>query len=91
METGERGQALLLVNQELRFAIWGEISGLVFVDVGGVWAEKGDFASDFYTGAGVGLRARTPVGVIRFDLGTPLERREGDPEWRTYLGFGHAF
>ena len=90
-KTGRLGQALLVVNQELRFPIWGTLRGVFFVDAGGVWEDKADFGSDLYTGVGVCLRARTPVGLVRFDLGRPLDRLEGDPEWRTYLGFGHSF
>lgn len=90
-KTGAPGQALLVINQELRFPVWGILRGVFFVDAGGVWENKSDFGSDLYSGVGVGLRARTPVGLVRFDLGRPLDRLEGDPKWRTYLGFGHSF
>jgi outer membrane protein assembly factor BamA len=85
------GEALLVINQELRFPIWNVLSGLVFVDAGNAWADKGDFGTDLFTAAGFGLRADTPFGLFRLDLGVPLDQREGDPDYKAYVGFGHAF
>lgn len=85
------GKALLVINQELRFPIWSYLSGLVFFDAGNAWAERSDFGTELFTSVGVGLRADTPFGLFRFDLALPLDRREGDPEYKTYLGIGHAF
>ncbi|MCP4660431.1 MAG: BamA/TamA family outer membrane protein [bacterium] len=85
------GQALLVLNQELRFPVWREISGLVFLDLGNVWAEKGDFGSDLFKSVGFGVRATTPLGLARFDFAYPLDAREDDPSYKIYLGFGHAF
>ena len=86
------GEALLVVNQEVRFPIWGDtLSGVAFVDVGNVWQTLGDFGSDFVVGTGVGLRASTPIGLLRLDWAVPLDRREFDPSSKVYIGFGHAF
>ena len=85
------GKALLVINQELRFPIWSYVAGLVFFDAGNAWVERSDFATKLLTSAGFGLRADTPFGLFRFDLAFPLDRREGDPEYKTYIGIGHAF
>jgi outer membrane translocation and assembly module TamA len=47
--------------------------------------------SDLLVGLGGGLRLDTPVGVIRFDLAVPANRRSFDPKWRVHFGLGHAF
>lgn len=85
------GEALLVVNEELRFPLPFDLSGLVFFDAGQVWADRADFGKDLATSTGLGLRARTPLGLLRFDLGIPLDRRPGDPEYKLYFGFGNAF
>jgi outer membrane translocation and assembly module TamA len=61
----------------------------------GSWAGGGPLRSD----AGVGLRYRTPVGVVRADLGVQINRVpglivNGEPEhrhWRLHLSIGQAF
>ena len=40
---------------------------------------------------GIGLRGNTPLGILRGDLAFPLDRREGDPRIKFYLGFGNIF
>jgi outer membrane protein assembly factor BamA len=85
------GDALLVINEELRFPLPFDLSGLVFFDVGQVWADRADFGKDLATSTGLGLRARTPLGLLRMDLGIPLDRRPGDPEYKLYFGFGNAF
>ena len=43
------------------------------------------------TSLGLGLRALTPIGVLRLDGAVPLDRRPGDPAYRVYFGFGNVF
>ena len=85
------GEALLVVNEELRFPLPFNLSGLIFFDAGQVWADRADFGKDLAMSTGLGLRARTPLGLLRLDLGIPLDRRPGDPEYKLYFGFGNAF
>ena len=67
------------------------VSGLVFLDVGSVWNE-GQAMGDFLVkSTGIGLRGNTPLGILRGDLAFPLDRREGDPRIKFYLGFGNIF
>lgn len=63
------------------------VRGVVFYDAGNVNAEKiqyellGEKEPDFFElrhSAGLGLRLITPVGVLRFEYGYKLDRREGE-------------
>lgn len=86
------GEALLVLNQEVRFPLWWEqLAGLVFFDVGNVWEDKTDIGQDLATSLGVGLRYDSPVGPLRFDVAYPLDRRSGDSEIKLYFGFGNIF
>ncbi|MEE8522776.1 MAG: outer membrane protein assembly factor [Thermoanaerobaculia bacterium] len=85
------GEALLVVNQELRFPVWESIRGVLFVDAGNVWQDAGDLGFDFFTAAGLGLRVSTPVGLVRFDVALPLDRRPQDDRVKLYLGLGNVF
>jgi len=50
----------------------------------------GNYA-DLAKSLGLGLRARTPLGLLRFDAAYPLDRRPGEPGYKLYVGFGNAF
>ncbi|MEM6453557.1 MAG: translocation/assembly module TamB domain-containing protein [Acidobacteriota bacterium] len=86
------GEALFVLNSELRFDLgWQGLGFVTFVDGGNVWAARGDFdVSDLVWGAGVGLRAATPVGLLRADFAFPLDG-DDQQDYRIYLGFGSAF
>jgi len=86
------GEALLVINQELRFPLWSDVlRGVVFFDVGNAWEVNQDFGSGFLQGAGFGLRGSSPVGYLRLDVGFPLDRRESDDSYKVYFGFGNTF
>ena len=88
------GQALLVLNQEVRFPLpWLDgLQGVAFVDAGNVWLDIGDFSvDDLFTSAGLGVRAQTPVGIVRLDIGVPLKARLQDDDYEVYFGFGHSF
>lgn len=85
------GEALFLVNQELRFPLPFDLTGLLFFDAGQVWETANDVDIDLAKALGLGLRARTPVGLLRLDLGFPLDQREGEESYKLYFGFGNAF
>lgn len=64
------GNAVLIVNNELRFPLWGPIGGSVFSDTGNLFQRVRDIKpSNITESVGVGLRFKTPVGPIRFDIG----------------------
>jgi outer membrane protein insertion porin family len=85
------GETLFLVNQELRFPLPFDLTGLAFFDAGQVWETTEDLGTDLAKALGLGLRARTPVGLLRLDIGFPLDRREGEESYKLYFGFGNAF
>ena len=87
-----RGDRLFIVNQELRFPLPGDwFSGLVFFDAGDVWESREAIDSGLFKSVGLGLRASTPAGPLRFDVAFPLDRRDGDDRVKVYFGFGHVF
>ncbi len=91
------GNAVLILNAELRVSLWRDVGVVGFLDAGNVFAR----ASDFDLGAlrvspGLGLRYRSPIGPIRFDVGFKLAPRKlstGNFEGRTtfHVSVGHAF
>jgi translocation and assembly module TamA len=86
------GEALLVLNQELRVPLpFLDLTGLAFFDAGQVWADPNDFGTDLAKAIGLGLRTRSPLGLLRFDAAFPLDRREGDDRTKLYLGFGNVF
>ncbi len=85
------GEALLVLNQELRYHFATDYAAVVFFDVGNVWAERSSFGEDLRTALGLGGRANTPVGLVRFDIAWPLDRREEDDSVQLYLGLGNTF
>jgi outer membrane protein assembly complex protein YaeT len=88
------GNGLVLMNAELRFPVWGDLGGAVFVDGGNVFERVTQIdISELRTTAGFGIRYRSPVGPLRFDIGFKLDRRAyGDRDRQAFhFSFGHAF
>jgi translocation and assembly module TamA len=42
-------------------------------------------------GTGLGLRYYSNFGPIRIDVGTPINRRPGEPRVAVYVSLGQAF
>jgi outer membrane protein insertion porin family len=90
------GNAVVILNGELRVPVWREMGAALFADGGNVFERASDFDLGELRGAlGFGLRYRSPVGPIRIDLGFKLDRREigGRLEPRTvwHFSIGQAF
>jgi outer membrane protein assembly factor BamA len=86
------GNASAVLNLEWRFPIWRFLGGAVFVDTGAVTPTISDFRLDaFHTGAGGGLRIKTPVGPIRFDIGYALNPLPNETRVQFYVTFGNPF
>ena len=86
------GAGLLEGSGELRYRFnqsWGAVG---FVDTGYV-TETSSFSgdTDLRTGAGLGVRYYTPIGVLRGDLAAPLNPRPDDSPVALYIGIGQAF
>jgi outer membrane protein insertion porin family len=86
------GNATAILNLEWRFPIWRWLGGAVFVDTGTVTPQISGLGFDaFKTGAGGGLRIKTPVGPIRFDVGYALSRIPDESRVQFYVTVGNPF
>ncbi|MDP3939256.1 MAG: outer membrane protein assembly factor BamA [Deltaproteobacteria bacterium] len=75
------GNKYAVINFEYQFPISRKagLGGLFFIDSGQAFAEGDSInPSDFRTGAGVGVRWRSPFGPLRFEWGVPLDKEEGE-------------
>ena len=64
------GNAVLVINNELRFPLWGPIGGSLFSDTGNLFERVRDIKlSNITETVGVGVRFKTPIGPVRFDIG----------------------
>ena len=86
------GAGLVEASGELRYRINDRFGAVGFVDAGYV-TETAGFGGDttFKTGVGLGGRYYTSIGVLRFDLATPLQPDPGDSRIAFYIGIGQAF
>jgi outer membrane protein assembly factor BamA len=86
------GNAMLIINNELRFPLMWIVDGVVFTDIGNVFPRVGDFSfSDLRETAGAGVRVRTPWFLLRGDYGFVLDRRPNELRGRFYFSIGQAF
>ena len=86
------GDAMLIINNEIRFPMVSIVDGVVFSDIGNVFPRLSDFSfSDLRKTAGVGLRLRTRWFLVRGDYGVILDQRAGEPRGRFYFSIGQAF
>ncbi len=90
------GNGLVVMNAEVRTPHVKGVGFVAFVDSGNVFLRAGDInAGEFRSTAGLGLRYRSPLGPLRFDIGFKLDRRDftGGAERRAvyHLSLGQAF
>ena len=86
------GDALFILNNELRFPLKGIFDGVSFLDVGNVYDKINDFRPwTVRKAAGFGIRVRTPYFLIRLDYGIKLDRKPGEPLGRPFFSIGQAF
>ena len=78
------GKYLTLASTEFEHYFLEKWGAAVFVDAGDA------FTNGFYTniGAGVGLRWRSPVGLLRLDLGVPVRSEVQDDGLRIHVVIG---
>ena len=95
VETGkpDGGNAVFIVNNELRFPIVGILGGTLFSDTGNVFKRTKDFRPQNLTQTfGFGLRVKTPIGPVRIDFAFLLVNRPaGAPTFRRQFSFGQTF
>jgi outer membrane translocation and assembly module TamA len=94
------GDSMFAFTSELRTAPHGNLSGVVFLDAGNVWADAWGFRlGDLRYAVGSGLRYQTPIGPARFDIGYQLNPipglllngKEQTRRWRIHFSIGQAF
>ncbi len=89
------GKALFLLNFELTFPFVSSIRnlrGAVFYDTGNVYARRKEFSlTSLRDAVGFGLRYRTPLGPIRFELGWNLDAPEGEKKVIAFITIGNVF
>ncbi len=86
------GAVVAVVNQELRFPVLGPASGVLFYDLGAVYPTLRDVRlGEVRHGMGIGLRLKSPIGLVRADYGFNLWPREGEKRGVFYLSIGQAF
>lgn len=88
----EGGEAVLVINQELRFPMYKFLRGVAFFDAGNVYYRLRDFKPfSLRTSAGFGLRIESPLGLLRIDYGVNLKPRPGETKSAVFFSIGQAF
>jgi outer membrane protein assembly complex protein YaeT len=86
------GEALFILNNELRFPMVSILDGVAFLDAGNVFPRVSNFDPlDLRTSAGVGLRIRTPYVLLRLDYGFKLRMEPGESRGALFFSIGQAF
>jgi outer membrane protein assembly complex protein YaeT len=86
------GQAVAVINQELRFPIWKSLKGGLFWEAGNVWLTSKEFdLLDLRQSVGLGLRYMFPFGPIRLEYAWVVKPEPGEAKGRLLFGLGHAF
>lgn len=69
---------------------WG---GVLFIDGGTAYEDElPQWGNDLRWGTGIGIRYYTSFAPIRFDIGVPLDKRDGiDDDYQLYISIGQAF
>lgn len=95
------GNAVIVLNGELRIGVTPAIGVVTFLDAGNVYDRVENVRlGRIRSGAGFGLRYNSPVGPLGFDVGFKLGERhffgdETNPRqeqlWALHFSFGQAF
>ena len=86
------GTDLLVLNGELRFPMTKRVGLAAFVDAGNTFAALADVTLDrLALGAGLGIRVRTPLAPLRFDVAYPISNEYGLNGVRVHFSIGQMF
>jgi outer membrane protein assembly factor BamA len=85
------GQAVFVVNQELRYRHRTGLGVAGFYDLGNIFTTVRDIRLSARHSLGAGLRFSSPIGLVRFDLAWPLAPQLGESRSRRMFSIGQAF
>jgi translocation and assembly module TamA len=86
------GKSALELSLEARIKITESIGIVPFIDGGSFYRTSvPHFDGRFLFGPGIGFRYYTPIGPLRLDVATPLNRRPNDSWVQVYISLGQAF
>ncbi len=88
------GEAYWVANAEETFPIYPDlIKGAIFYDIGSLYEEIDNFGDgDVFSGAGFGVRIKTPIGPVKLDMGFPLDDVPGErKKLRFYFSISQGF
>ncbi|HET9397644.1 MAG TPA: BamA/TamA family outer membrane protein [Sphingomicrobium sp.] len=89
---GGRSLAEFSLEARIRLNAFGGKFGIVpFIDGGTLSTEAMPDFKDWQIGVGIGARYYSSFGPIRIDIGTPLNRQQGDGRIAVVVGLGQAF
>ena len=89
---GGRSLAEFALEARIRLKAFGGNFGIVpFVDGGTLSTDAMPDFKDWQIGVGIGARYYSSFGPIRIDIGTPLNRQQGDGRIAVVVGLGQAF
>ena len=89
---GGRSLAEFSLEARIRLKAFGGNFGFVpFIDGGTLSTDAVPDFKDWQIGVGIGARYYSSFGPIRIDIGTPLNRQQGDGRIAVVVGLGQAF
>jgi translocation and assembly module TamA len=89
---GGRSLAEFSLEARIRLKAFGGNFGVVpFIDGGTLSTDAVPSFKDWQIGVGIGARYYSSFGPIRLDIGTPLNRQQGDGRIAVVVGLGQAF
>jgi len=84
-------QAVIVLNQELRYHHPSGFGGVAFYDAGNTFTTASEMSLRLRHVLGAGLRWDSPVGLLRVDFGVPMFPRTGESRYKLFFSFGQAF
>ncbi|MEL6583738.1 MAG: autotransporter assembly complex family protein [Pseudomonadota bacterium] len=86
------GVSVIEVGGEIRWRFSENFGAAFFTEAGVVDdSQTPENLGDWRQGFGAGLRFFSPLGPIRGDIASPVERRAGEDPFQIYLSLGQAF
>jgi outer membrane protein assembly factor BamA/autotransporter translocation and assembly factor TamB len=85
------GQAVIVINEELRYRHPTGLGVVLFWDAGNVYPRVKDIDLKLLHSVGFGLRYASPFGLLRIDFGFPVNPRPGDRGYQWFFNLGQAF